>query len=368
MDLQMMLNNTTSVFPTVTSYRQASEQHVALRTGLGIISFLSFTGNGSLVLMFFKNRDMLRTPYSMFILSLAVTDMTTGIGLILTPAYIIGTYNFPIPSGFAGELFCRIVASYFLVFYLGIVSVFTIACLALERWYAVARPAKYKASFKKTRVLGILSSVWLCSFALNLPQMFEMTLGPNGNCVWITLTEGRLRRAVAIIEFNGKFFIPLVVTSAAFINLGLRVRQSPALFKTNHGRAGIRLLRMCTVTAVVLAICWFPNQFYYLLFKFDITLMDNPAHHFTVIMCMGNSCVNPFIYCATNKSYRKKFIKLLCPCWKRYVGPVDGTSESPRQLHNSISGEGLDGDLFEGDIMMDPAELEQLKREWNNKN
>ena len=164
-----------------------------------------------------------------------------------------------------------------------------------------------------------------------------MTLGPNDNCVWITLTEGRLRQAVAIIEFNGKFFIPLVVTSVAFINLGLRARQSPALFKTNHGRAGIRLLRMCTVTAVVLAICWFPNQFYYLLFKFDITLMDTPAHHFTVIMCMGNSCLNPFIYCATNKSYRKTFIKLLCPCWKRYREPVDGTSDSTQQPHHSIS-------------------------------
>ena len=73
-----MLNNTTSVVPTVTSYRQASEQHVALRTGLGIISFFSFTGNGLLVLMFITNRDMLRTPYSMFIFSLAITDMTTG--------------------------------------------------------------------------------------------------------------------------------------------------------------------------------------------------------------------------------------------------------------------------------------------------
>lgn len=61
-------------------------------------------------------------------------SLFSGISLVLTPAYIIGTYNFPIPKGFAGELFCRIVASYFLVFYLGIVSVFTITCLALERY------------------------------------------------------------------------------------------------------------------------------------------------------------------------------------------------------------------------------------------
>jgi len=26
----------------------------------------------------------------------------------------------------------------------------------------------------------------------------------------------------------------------------------------------------------------------------------------------------------------------------------------------------VDEDMFEGDIMMDPEELERLKREWNN--
>lgn len=197
----------------------------------------------------------------------------------------------------------------------------------------MARPAKYKASFKKNRVAVIVSLVWLCSFLLNAPQMFEMTLGPENNCIWITLTEGKVRKLIAFIEFNGKFFIPLLVTSIAFINLGIRVRHSPALFKTNHGRAGIRLLRMCTTTAVVLGICWFPNQLYYLLFKFDLTFMDTPLHHFTVIMCMGNSCVNPFIYCATNKAYRERFIGILCPWYKGVVTPFDGQSDSGIRIH-----------------------------------
>lgn len=72
-----MLNNTNNSSGSL-SYRQASEQHVALRTGLGIIAFLSFTGNGLLVVLLMKNREILKTPYSLFILSLAITDMTTG--------------------------------------------------------------------------------------------------------------------------------------------------------------------------------------------------------------------------------------------------------------------------------------------------
>ena len=39
--------------------------------------------------------------------------------------------------------------------------------------------------------------------------------------------------------------------------------------------------------------------------------MDTPAHQFTVVLCMGNSTLNPFIYCATNSTYRKKFFQFI---------------------------------------------------------
>ena len=235
---------------------------------------------------------------------------STGIGLMLTPAWIIGIKNFPIPSGIAGDMFCRIVVSYYLVFTLGIVSVYTITCLALERWFAVAKPARYRAGFKSYRIYLLVTTIWLVSFLFNAPHLFEMELAANGECEWVVLTEGNTRKAVALIEFLGKFLIPLMITCLSFLSLWAKVRDSPALFKTNKGKRGVRLLRMCAMIAIVLAICWFPNQIYYLLFKFDLTKMDTPVHQFTVVFCMGNSTLNPFIYCATNSTYRKHFFAL----------------------------------------------------------
>ena len=243
---------------------------------------------------------------------------STGISLMLTPAWIIGIKNFPIPSGIAGDLFCRIVVSYYLVFTLGIVSVYTITCLALERWFAVAKPAQYRAGFKSYRIYLLVTTIWLVSFLFNAPHLFEMELASNGNCVWVVLTEGNTRKAVALIEFLGKFFIPLMITCLSFLSLWFKVRDSPALFKSNKGKKGVRLLRMCALIATVLAICWFPNQIYYLLFKFDLTKMDTPVHQFTVVFCMGNSTLNPFIYCATNSTYRKHFLALFCREKKEY--------------------------------------------------
>lgn len=259
-----------------------------------------------------------------------------GIGLILTPAYIIGTKNFPIPGGLAGELFCRIVVSYYLVFTLGIVSVYTITCLSLERWFAVAKPAQYRAGFKSYRIYVMVVTVWLVSFLFNAPHLFEMKLAPENKCEWVSLTEGNIRKAVALVEFLGKFLIPLIITSLSFLSLWIKVKDSPALFQTNNGKAGVRLLRMCAIIAVVLAICWFPNQVYYLLFKFDITQMDTAAHQVTVVMCMGNSTLNPFIYCVTNRSYRKYFVKFTCP-WKSGYSISEGPSEDKQAQRMSSS-------------------------------
>lgn len=330
-------------------HETSGELHMALRVSMGIIAVLSILSNGLLIAVFLRNRSLLRSSYNVLILSLAVTDMTTGVGLILTPSYIIGINNFPIPSGLAGELFCRIVVSYYLVFTLGIVSVYTITCLSLERWFAVAKPARYRAGFKSYRIYIMVATVWFISFLFNAPHLFEMKLGPENHCEWVSLTTGDVRRGVALIEFLGKFFVPLVITCLSFLSLWVKVRDSPALFQTNRGKAGVRLLRMCAITAVVLAICWFPNQVYYLLFKFDITQMDTAAHQVTVVMCMGNSTLNPFIYCAINPSYRKHFINFLCP-WRSGYDAADVISDDKRAhtMRNSNTASGYTQQSFPG--------------------
>lgn len=252
-----------------------------------------------------------------------------GIGILVTPVYVIGPGSIAVPSGGFGQFFCRVIFSQYLVFTLGIVSVYTVTCMAMDRWLAVARPTKYKTILTKTRVNICVLCIWGLSVLLNTPHLMEMkaTTGPDNNqqCSWIVLTKGTTRRVVAILEFSGKFFLPLLTTAVTIVSLNNHVKSSPALFQTNRGKAGLRLLRMCTLTAFILGVCWFPNQLYYLLFKYDITQLDTPVHHFTVLLCMFNSCVNPLIYCISNKTYRRQFSFLLCPWYRGRVMEMEMT-------------------------------------------
>lgn len=56
----------------------SGELHMALRVSMGIIAVFSILSNGLLIAVFLRNRSLLRSSYNVLILSLAITDMTTG--------------------------------------------------------------------------------------------------------------------------------------------------------------------------------------------------------------------------------------------------------------------------------------------------
>ena len=251
----------------------------------------------------------------------------------------------PVPGGVLGEIFCRVLFSQYLVFTLGIVSVYTVAFLALERWFAVARPTTYKSTCTRRRVLVSVVLVWFVSVLLNTPHLLEIKRNTDkdgrNTCQWFSLISSKAgRKTVALFEFLFKYFIPLFLTFATFFSLRLITQTSMALSQTNQGKSGKRLLRMSIITAAVLGMCWFPNQLYYLLFKYEVknTQLGTPVHYFTVTLCMLNSCVNPWIYCVTNKSYRRQFAKVLFPRKQNEVRSwTSNTADDSQTNHRPIN-------------------------------
>jgi len=306
----------------------------------GVIGSLAIISNCLLLVVIFQNKSMLTKPYNTLVLSLAITDLITGIGILATPVYVVGPDSISVPPGGFGQFFCRVIFSQYLVFTLGIVSVYTVTCMAIDRWLAVARPTKYKTTLTRPRVNICVVCIWALSVLLNTPHLLEMkaTTSPDNEpqCEWVVLTHGTTRRVVAILEFSGKFFLPLLTASVTILSLNNHVKSSPALFQTNRGKAGLRLIRMCMLTAIVLGVCWFPNQLYYMLFKYDITELDTPMHHFTVVLCMLNSCVNPLIYCISNKTYRRHFCLLVCPWYRDRIIALEQTGSDPHSVANEL--------------------------------
>ena len=237
--------------------------------------------------------------------------------MLATPSFVLTLESYPV-HGELGKMFCRVVGSQFLVYVLGKVSVFEVTCLAVERWYSVVRPLIHVRKFTRRRVHSYVTVMWLLSCFCHASMPFEMALDEHhGRCAWVWASyhKSALIMAFALISF----FIPTIVTWVTYLHIMIALKKSPS----NNRRAArftlmkYRLLRMCVLAAMLLTFCWLPNQVYYMLSAFEVTRLETPFHRFTIVLAMLNSCVNPWIYCFSNREYRRRFVLLLCPFTRR---------------------------------------------------
>ena len=263
--------------------------------------------------------------------------------MAITPAFVIGDENFPVPEDLAGEVFCHILSSHYFVFTFGKISVAIVMLLAIDRWYAITRPVKYKATFKRWKVIMYITSVSMFCCALNWQALIEKELvmeDGTPSCVWITLIENKLTsQIITVVYVAFTFFIPLFISMITFFHLYRVMRKSRDRLGRSNTKSFNSLLRMCAITGLFLAICWIPNQFVYVLSKFSITQLDTPLHHATVVLAMFNSCVNPWIYGATNRNYRKKFTRILC-FWKKVAVAPEETDITAKERGTRSSHDG----------------------------
>ena len=232
----------------------------------------------------------------------------------MTPNYVVPLGSYQVPGGLPGVIFCKVICSGYFVFLLGKVSCLTGTCLALERWYSVVKPVNYRLKFKRRRVYVYLVIIWITCLLLHSLIPFQMTLDEkNLRCVWIT---SNLPKELTVMTLTiVTFFVPNAITWVTYLHISFALKTSTAINKNNarFTRTRFKLLRMCIIVALLLTICWFPNQLYYALSSYDIVRLESPFHHFTIVLAMFNSCTNPVIYCSTNREFRKGFLMLLCP-------------------------------------------------------
>jgi len=245
-----------------------------------------------------------------------------GVILAITPAFIIGDENFPVPENLAGDVFCHIISSQYFVFTFSKISVAIVMRLAIDRWYAITRPVKYKVTSKRWKVIMYITSVSMVCCVLNWQALIgKKLIMKEGQplCIRVILIENQfVSQIYTVAHVTLTFLIPVVISMFTFLHSYRVMRRSRYRHaKGSRPKSLNSLLRMCAITGLLLALCWIPNQSFYVLSKFNITQFDTPLHHATVVLAMLNSCLNPWIYGATNRNYRRRFTRILC-FWKMW--------------------------------------------------
>lgn len=134
------------------------------------------------------------------------------------------------------------------------------------------------------------------------------------SCYFISLPlEKSMETAVIILYVSFTYFLPTLITWAAFLHIFVRINKLSAL-QQNRGKIEKRLLlRMCAITSAMLTVCWFPTEVSYVLnqYGFPILNFGTPFRDFTVALALANSFVNPWIYVLSSRKYRRVLVEFI---------------------------------------------------------
>ena len=288
------------------------------------LSTFGILGNTLTILVFARDKKLLKKSHNVFILCLAIADVLTSILLLTSPVMGLGDF-IPRPTNrVLGEIFCRVFWSRVFIFQLVFFSVYITLLLTIERWVAVLKPSKYHMAFKGKRVAGYIMICWIWSFILNGTGLLDANYEPNSSsndiCVFRFISSGsffRTSKSVFIMFF--KMFFPSLSMIGLYVHMIVATNNSPVTSAASKAKLRGKMTRMVGIMTFILLVCFSPNQFFYTVVVAGKEQVDSPLHHLTAFLLFTTICVNPFIYGISNSNYRQRYKKLLFSvCFKRF--------------------------------------------------
>ena len=303
---------------------------VILESGAyALILFFLFVGNIITLLVMVLNRRM-RTITNMFVASLAISDFCLG-AFIACPLglSVLVTSQWPF-----SDTTCQYQG--YIVVTLTVASIHTLALMALNRYFRIVKPSKYRRYFTKKKTTIIIVVSWLYAMCCPLPYMlsgFKMVFHPSKGFCFLQIDSGAFQ-TFSVTVFGG---LPSCVIFYCYLRIFKTVRSHSNHFQNTGNGSNtvnveeIKIARIIFVIIMFFNLCWTPI--------FVIDLVDTfrgrwifPREAYISYAFLGtiSSALNPIIYGLLNKSFQKEYLKILrcryC-CSQPIVAPLEVVGE-----------------------------------------
>ncbi|MGH0139284.1 UNVERIFIED_CONTAM: hypothetical protein FKN15_037074 [Acipenser sinensis] len=145
-------------------YLHPKQYEWVLIAGYILVFIVSLVGNTLVCFAVWKNHRM-RTVTNYFIVNLSFADILVTITCL--PASLVVDIT---ETWFFGQTLCKVLP--YLQTVSVSVSVLTLSCIALDRWYAICHPLMFKSTAKRARKSIVI--IWMVSFVIMIPQAIVM--------------------------------------------------------------------------------------------------------------------------------------------------------------------------------------------------
>ncbi|KAK5849619.1 hypothetical protein PBY51_013940 [Eleginops maclovinus] len=265
----------------------------------------------------------LKTVANIFVLNLAVSDLTFLITLPMWATFTATGYNWPF-----GGFLCK--ASAGLVMFNLYTSIFFLTALSIDRYLAIVHPMRSRGL--RTVVYARITCVviWLFALVLSVPSALTRDVHnftnhskvcgtfhtkEKKNEVWLK----QVLLAISLMKSLLGFLLPFIIIITCYCLISRALVGARHIQKSSRSRDD-EVLRMLAAAVLAFFLCWVPHQVFHLIeMVTQIAWMDNcaireiidTAMPFTICIAYFNSCVNPIVYGFVGHNFRKNLMRLL---------------------------------------------------------
>ncbi|XP_029610951.1 type-1 angiotensin II receptor-like [Salmo trutta] len=278
---------------------------------------IGMVGNSMVVAVIYRYMT-LKTVANVFVLNLAISDLTFLITLPMWATFTATGYQWPF-----GGFLCK--ASAGLVMFNLYSSIFFLTALSIDRYLAIVHPvrSRQRRTVLYARITCVL--VWLFAFLLSVPTALtrDLMLITNYNITTcgVLHPEGsrHLLVAIGLMKSILGFLFPFLIIITCHCLIGGALVGARSIQKTSRSRDD-EVLRILASAVVVFFLCWVPHQVLHFMellaqlkFVTNCVMVDviDTAMPFTVCIAFLNSCVNPILYSFVGQNFRRNLFRLL---------------------------------------------------------
>lgn len=294
-----------------------------------VVFILALSGN-SLALWIFSHQRGVSSPSNVFLIHLAVADLSYVIILPLRAAYHFTEGHWPL-----GEVPCRVVGY---LFYVNMyASLYFLACVAADRYLAVVHAVR-SLKVRHGRYAHIISfSLWVLVTVSMAPLLVtHQTVQVENTTVCLQLYREKASRN-ALISLAVAFTPPFLATLSCYLliihSLHRGSRLEPAL--------KLRALRTIGVVMLIYIVCFLPYHMSRATFILGYSHPDvscqtrralSMANRLTSSLTCLNGAMDPLVYLFGAEKFRSALRRLFC---KDKMGMSAATSGELKGTHES---------------------------------
>ena len=272
--------------------------YIAAETVVGILTVLT---NG-LVLLAMMRYSSLRTITNCYIGSLSVADIL--VGLLVPP--LIAVTKAGLPRNFYA---CVLINS--LVLVCVTISVLSLFCVALDRYWAVLHPIARRKVATTGRALQLVAAMWVLGIFIGLIPLMGWHNSPEGFglCSFVRVID---LGYIVYLNFFG-FIIPILLAMLymhVHILVAFRSMCKNRTGKVPEGRTPItaRELKMFKTLSLMFglfALCWLPLNIIDCMQLWFGVHVDIKVINFAVLLTHCNSFIDPILYAINQPGFRR---------------------------------------------------------------